>query len=403
MNDLKKILFVMPKFAPGGAEKSLLMLLHTLASYDNLKIDLLLFKKEGLFLSHLPGNVNLVDQELTLKISYSKFSFKNFKNFSAARASVTRPFATVISNLFSNNSNHKTQIRWKYAYKKVINNCPNEYDIACGYLDGESVYYIVDKVKARKKIGWNQNDYNSLGYKPELDEEYYQKLDAIITLTDECNEILQNVFPKYADKMYQIPPIVTQEYIENCASEYEPSEYEGYTGYKLISVGRLVEQKGFDIAIDACQIMKKAGLPFRWYIIGNGVLYDTLSALIKEKGLSDTLFLLGENGNPYPYIKNADLFVQPSRFEGKSVILNEAKMLCRPILATHYPTVVDQIKNMENGVIVDLNANALAKGIMDTLKNDQLKEHLVNNLRKTDFCDNQIKAKYMELFGLMKD
>ena len=313
-----KILFVMPKFAPGGAEKSLLMLLHALSGCRDLEIDLLLFKKEGLFLKQVPDYVNIIDQEKTLKICYSKFSIRNLKSPSGLAVSFVRPIATAISGMIAKNSNHKTQIRWKYAYKKVLKPCPTQYDIACGYLDGESIYYVIDKTIAKRKIGWNQNDYNKLGYIPKLDDKYYKKIDAIITLTDECNEILKNIFPHYAHKMYQIPPIVTQTYIKTCASGYEPAEYKGYTGYKLISVGRLVKQKGFDIAISACQIMKKAGLEFRWYIIGNGELYDTLSGLIKEKGLTGTVFLLGENGNPYPYIEKADLFVQPSRFEGKS-------------------------------------------------------------------------------------
>ena len=398
-----KILFVMPKFAPGGAEKSLLMLLHALGENRNIEIDLLLFKKEGAFIEQLPDYVNLIDQEETLKIAYSKFSILNFQSVSDILVSIVRPIATAVSTVFAKNARHKTQIRWKYAYKKVLNNCPKQYDIACGYLDGEAIYYVVDKVIAKKKIGWNQNDYNGLGYHADMDDIYYKKLDSIVTLTKECNDILKTVFPQYADKMYQIPPIVTQKYIENCAMVYFPKEYEKYSGYRLVSVGRLVEQKGFDMAIDASCLMRDKGFDFKWYIIGNGELYEKLSDMIKRKSLTGIVILLGENANPYPYIKNADLFVQPSRFEGKSVILNEAKMLCRPILATNYPTVVDQIENMENGVIIDMNAEALASGIMKTLQNKTLTEHLVTTLKNTDFSDEQTKEKYMNLFGLTKE
>ena len=396
-----RVLFVMPKFAPGGAEKSLLMLLHALPEDSDLEIDMLLFKKEGLFLKQIPAKVNIIEQEESLKLCYSKFSSRNLRSLRGVWIGIIRLVATALSEVFAKNPNHKTQLRWKYAYKKVLKPCPKEYDIACGYLDGESVYYVVDKVTAKKKIGWNQNDYNGLGFVPQLDEPYYKQMDAIVTLTTECNEILKRIFPQYAYKIQQIPPIVTRDYIENCAMEYDPPEYVQYTGYKLISVGRLVEQKGFDIAINASRIMKDAGLNFRWFIIGNGILKDALTNQIREKRLTDTVFLLGENGNPYPYIKKADLFVQPSRFEGKSVILNETKMLCRPILATRYPTVGDQIDAMENGIIVDMNVDALVRGIMDTLRNESLKAHLIDTLQKTDFSsDTQIKMKYMRLFGM---
>ena len=397
-----RILFVMPKFAPGGAEKSLLMLLHALSKNRSLEIDLLLFKKEGLFLSQVPSKVNIIDQEESLRVCYSKFNIRNMKSINGFVISMVRPFATLLSGLFAKNQNHKTQIRWKIAYKKIIRQCPKKYDIACGYLDGESIYYVVDKVQAKLKIGWNQNDYNGLGYDSKFDRYYYDKLNAIVTLTTECNNILKTIFPMYSNKMHQIPPIVTQDYIENCAAEYTPQEYQGYKGYKIISVGRLVEQKGFDIAIHASRIIKDKGLDFKWFIIGNGSLFENLSNQIKDENLTDTVFLLGENGNPYPYIKDADLFVQPSRFEGKSVILNEAKMLCRPILATRYPTVTDQIEDGFDGVIVGLDADALANGIINTLLDENLKSQLVNNLKNSDFSDTQTIKKYMELFGLTK-
>lgn len=398
-----KILFVMPKFAPGGAEKSLLMLLHFLTQKENVEVNLLLFKKEGLFLEQIPEKVTIIDPEETLNIAYSKFSFKNISTPLGLLVSVIRPIATAMCYLFSNTRNQKTQLRWKYAYKKVIRKLPGKYDVACGYLDGESVYYVVDKVKADKKIGWNQNDYNGLSFNPIIDREYYDKLDSIVTLTEECNEILKNIFPQYVDKMFQIPPITTQEYINRCAIEYKPVEYQNYQGYNIVSVGRLVEQKGFDIAIDACKILKDSGLDFKWYIIGNGELFEKLSNAIEEKKLKDNVILLGEKGNPYPYIKGADLFVQPSRFEGKSVILNEAKMLCVPILATKYPTVVDQIDNMKNGVIVELDAKSLAAGVINILNDRELQSHITNTLKNTDFSDDVVKEKYSKLFGLTRN
>lgn len=398
---MKKILFVMPKFDSGGAEKSLLMLLNFLLEYKGLEIDLLLFKKEGLFLNQVPSQINIIDSEESLKICYSNVSLKNLKTFSSVVLSFIRVASTFLCGVISRNSNHKTQLRWRFFYKKVIKQFPKKYDIACGYLDGESIYYVVDKIDAEKKFGWNQNDYKGLGFEPKFDKDYYRKLDGIITLTSDCYKLLTDFFPEFTQKIYQIPPIVSQKYIEKCAFEYKPLEYQNYEGYKLISVGRLVEQKGFDIAIEASQIMKEMGLNFRWYIIGNGVLYNTLLKSLKEKQLSNYVFLLGENINPYPYIKEADIFIQPSRFEGKSVILNEAKMLCKPILVTNYLTVSDQIQNMNTGVIVDLNPNSIANGVINMLKDNELRNHLIQVLKNTDFNNSQIKNKYLKLFELL--
>lgn len=396
---MKKIAFVMPKFAPGGAEKSLLMLLHMLCVQPDVQVDLILFKNEGLFLKQVPDNVKVVNIEPTLKTAYSPFRLSNCRG-KGALVSAVRPVATALARISSKNSNRRTQLRWKYAYKHVISSCPIAYDIACGYLDGEAVYYVVDKINAKKKYGWNQNDYDSLGFCPADDIPYFDRLDNIITLTDECSQILKRNFPDHANKILQIPPIVTADYIRSCANLFVPEEYTDEDGVRFISVGRLVEQKGFDFAIDAAAILKQSGFHFKWYIIGNGILKDALQKQIADRDVADCVILLGERGNPYPYIQHADIFVQPSRFEGKSVILNECKMLCKPILATNYPTVKDQITHGVDGVIVDMQAQAIAEGLRQLSLDKAQQELLSKNLDSTNFDDNTVKQQYAQLLEL---
>lgn len=399
---MKKILFVMPKFAPGGAEKSLLMLLHLLAEEKSISVDLLFFKKEGIFLDQLPQGIHVLETESTLKTMYSGFNVKNIKGFKGLVLSAARPIATAVCSVAGKNYNHRNQLRWRYAYRHLIDELPGTYDYACGYLDGEALYYVVDKVNAKVKYGWNQNDYKGIGAVAEIDAGYYEKLDAIITLSDECHGILKEVFPRFQQKMRQIPPIVTAGYIRKCAEAFIPQEYEDDGCYRLVSVGRLVEQKGFDMAIKAAAILKERGVRFKWYIIGNGGLYSDLQQQISDGGLNEYVYLLGEKGNPYPYIKHADVFVQPSRFEGKSVILNETKMLAKPILATGYPTVRDQITDGMDGVIVEMEPQAIAVGLEALLTDKEKQETLANNLKAADLQSASVEAAYRELFGLRK-
>lgn len=398
---MKKIIFVMPNFGAGGAEKSLLMLLYMLKDIQDVQVDVLFFKKEGIFLEQIPKEINIIDAEQTLKTAYSGFSFKNIKSFRTATISFMRPFATAVCKIMSRSERHKRQIRWNSFYKKLILNLPGKYDYACGYLDGEALYYVVDKINADKKYGWNQNDYKGLLMSEKIDSEYYARLDRIVTLSDVCLDILQEVFPSYADKMLQIPPIVTSDYINNCADKFFPEEYGDEDGFRIISVGRLVEQKGFDMAIEAAAILNNKGVKFKWFIIGNGELYESLHQLIEKNNLTDRVILLGEHGNPYPYIKNADVFVQSSRYEGKSVVLNETKMLAKPILATHYPTVTDQITNGEDGIIVDMNAESIAKGLEELINDEALQCKLHDNLSKLCLEDAEVVNAYLKLFELM--
>lgn len=395
-----KILFVIPRFAPGGAEKSLLMLLNSLIKRRDVEIDLLLFKKEGAFIDMLPDGVNVIEQEDSLKTAYSRFSLKNFSSFTTAAVSLIRPVASFVSSVFAVNPNHKSQIRWKYFYRYIIKTFDKRYDVACGYLDGESVYYVVDKVKASKKIGWNQNDYVALGFNSKYDIYYYSCLDNIVTISDKCNSILKDIFPEYENKMELIPPLVSKSYIEDCSRKYQPEEFIDYTGCKLVSVGRLHEQKNFELAIKASSILKKRNIDFRWYIIGDGELREELTKLISDLNLKDTVILLGENSNPYPYIKGCDIFIQPSKYEGKSVVLNEAKMLEVPIIVTDYATAKDQVTDGYDGLISKMDEEDLAYHIELLIKDSKLKERLIRNLSSADYENSDIENKYFDLFGL---
>lgn len=402
MEKKKKILFVMPKFDAGGAEKSLLTLLYLLADREDVKVDVMFFKKEGMFISQIPDRINVLPTEESLKAIYSSFSIKNlFKGGNVSRCTITRPIATFISRTKYKDQEEASQYRWVHFYREALSELKKTYDIACGYLDGEATYYIVDKVRASKKIGWNQNDYRGLGLSPVYDKPYYKKLDNIVTLTDECEDSLYEVFPEFKKKILQIPPIVSQSYIQAQAELFFPQEYKDNTQYRFVSVGRFVRQKGFDIAIAAAKILEDKGVNFKWYIIGDGELYDALTKQVSDAGLEKSVIFLGKRDNPYPYIKNADIFIQPSRFEGKSVILNEAKMLHAAIIATDYKTVFDQLENGISGLIVKKeDAEDLANGIINLLNNTELYNKLTSNLKNTDFDNKAVVNKYLRLFEL---
>ena len=170
----------------GGAEKSLLSLLYILAERKDLQVDLLLFKREGELLEQLPPSVRVIEPEQSLKVSFSPFSLKNCLDLRTTCITFLRPVATALARLATRKFNRRMQLRWKYAYRHLIAPWQQRYDYACGYLDGECVYYVVDKMNAGKKYGWCHSDYDSMGFKAAADEPYYEKLDRIIPLPDKC-------------------------------------------------------------------------------------------------------------------------------------------------------------------------------------------------------------------------
>ena len=170
------------------------------------------------------------------------------------------------------------------------------------------------------------------------------------------------------------------------AQEYFPQEYKK-NGINILSVGRLTEQKGFDISIEAAKILKKENVNFKWVVLGDGELREELEKQINDD-IKDNFLLIGKRNNPYPYFEHCDFVVQSSRYEGKSIVLDEAKIFSKPIICANYNTAKDQITHGENGIIVPLeDPIALAKTIIDLNNDVKLKEKIIDNLNKEKFVD----------------
>ena len=135
------------------------------------------------------------------------------------------------------------------------------------------------------------------------------------------------------------------------------------------------------MAIEACRLLVDKGIEIAWYVIGEGEERQRLERMIADYGLQRHFILLGLKDNPYPYVKQADIYVQPSRFEGKSIAIDEAKILQKPIVVTSFSTAADQITHERNGLIVEMSAEAVADGIERFVKDDSLRSRCVAALR----------------------
>lgn len=385
---MKKILIVMTSLSNGGAERSLVNFLTEFPK-DRYEIDLLLFKKEGMFLNQVPKNINILETPRELKAMYGnardagiKFPLKLISNF--------------ISKIFTKNSREMRGFRWKNFYTKNIKKYPKHYDTALAYISGEVLYYVDEKVDADKKIVWIHNDYRSAKHPRKYDYSHLKNMNEIVTISDSCVDILKEEFPEFKDKIIMIENINSSVVLNNRANEFFPNEFEK-DGINIVSIGRLNEQKGFDLAINAAAIIKKHEINFKWFIIGIGALKNQLEKQIQENNLEKNVFLVGAKDNPYPYIKNCTLLVQSSRYEGKSVVLDEAKILKIPIVVTSYPTVYDQIIDKKEGLIVPINPEGIAKGIEEILNNDSIKNELISYLARHEYGNQKEIKKYCDL------
>lgn len=385
---MKNVLIVMTSLYNGGAERSLVNFLNEIPS-DKYNIDLLLFKKGGMFLKQIPEYVNVLDVPEDLKKLYgplsrskNKFGVKLFGNF--------------ISRLKKYYPTERRSFRWKNFYSKSISKLEKKYDVALAYISGEILYYVDEKVDADKKIVWIHNDYKSARHSREIDYEHLKNMNAIVSISESCVNILKKEFPEFSDKIYLIENITSSVVLAKRANEFFPKEFND-DGIKLLSIGRLSKQKGFDIAIDAAKILVNKNINFKWYIIGSGELKKELEKKIRVNKLERNVILLGAIDNPYPYIKNCTIFVQPSRFEGKSVVLDEAKILAAPIVVTNYPTVHDQIKENKEGIIAELNAEGLATVLDKVISNESIRDELIENLKHKNYGNQDEVEKYLKI------
>lgn len=378
----KHLLFVIPSLAAGGGEKSLVSLLNQI-DYNIYNVDLFLFNHEGLFMEYLPKQVNV----LPIQEEYQCFSRPMIKSVVAliVKGKVKIAYNRVlfaIKNRGIQNVSVREQYTWKHL-SSSMNNIEKYYDAAIGFLEKSSIYYCIEKVSAHRKIGWVHNDYDKLGMDPEFDLPYFNQLNTIVTVSEECANVFKRRFPNQKNKVDLLYNVVSPKMINKMADEQADVFKRRIGETVILTVARLHPQKNLEIAIESCKELINKGYNIRWYVIGEGDEREKLEKLIKQNNLEKHFILLGLRANPYPYIKEADIYVQTSKFEGKSIAIDEAKILSKPIIVTDFSTAKDQITNGHDGLIVSMNANGVVKGIEKVITDKELQNTLVNNLKDT--------------------
>lgn len=377
----KNIVFVIPSLDAGGAEKSLVNLLNTI-DYSLYNVDLVLFHKKGAFLSMLPKEVSIVDLNsnyyiFTKTVSVSVLAF--LKKFRLDLA--IHRILFFLKNRFIKNKAIAEQRSWRNI-QSSINTLEKEYDAAIGFLEKSSIYFILDKINATKKIGWIHTNYSNSGMKASFDLNYFKKLDALVGVSPDCASDLKKHFPSAATKIHVIYNIVSTTTIHSLANEKNDVVLEKNT---ILTIARLSHEKGCDLAIEASRILKENNIKFHWIVIGEGSERQVLENKIKEYQLENEFQLIGVRQNPYPYIKAAQLYVQPSRYEGKSMAIEEAKILQKPIIVTNYLTAKDQIEPNVTGIIAEINAESIADAIENLLSNQTIQSQLIQHLATQNF------------------
>ena len=384
----KKLLFMVSSMNIGGVEKSLLSLLSVIPK-NKYNITVLTLEKKGGFLEYIPSYIKVEEAAW----------FKDIKPIIMQSPQRTIKRYLKEHNLFkipefiySYYKSKNTGNRYIY-YKNILKSipeCEEEYDVAIAYAGPTEIIdaYITHKVKAKRKIGWVHFDISKHKINEKLYENLYKKFDKIFAVSNEANKKLNETVPSTVNRSEVLLNIISKELVSQMANEHIDFDKE-FDGVKIVTVGRLSKEKGQDLAIKALAKLKKDGYKVRWYCVGEGNSREEYENLIKDNKLEEDFILLGTTPNPYPYIKNSDIYVQTSRHEGYCLTLAEAKCLCKPIVTTNFIGAYEQLDDNINGIIVEANEYEICKAVKEILSDNNLKNKLIKNLIDEDI--NTIK------------
>lgn len=373
----------------GGAERALLGLLESFDK-DQFDVDLFLMRHSGDLLDLLPTNINLLPElssysslaipikQVIKKKQYGIFWGRLYSKIKA-RQFIRKNHITT-DNFVELTYSHKFTNR----YMPIISN--KEYDLAISFLTPH--YFAADKVKAKKRIAWIHTDYSYVDLDIHSELEMWSKYDYIASISHACTEGFISKFPVLADRIIEIENIISPNFIVSQSLATDVcSEMPDDGTIKILSVGRYSPPKNFDNVPEICRLIREAGLNIKWYIIGYGSEEALIKQKIQEYGMSDYVILLGKKSNPYPYMARCDVYIQPSRYEGKCVAVREAQILGKPVIITDYTTAHSQLTDEVDGYIVPLDNTKCAIAVENLIRNNQKLDEIKRNLKNIDYSN----------------
>lgn len=407
MKKRKKILFVVNTLGRAGAETALLQLLKKMEEpeYD---LSLYVIMGQGEMISELPSHVKLLNSR--------------FSNQSVLTKKGKRVMAWTILSAFFRNGGCFGKLRFivenlvrmkrkgivrpdKLLWRMLSDGArrfTENFDLAVAFLEGASAYYVAEHVKAERKCAFVHIDYESAGYTREMDQGCWGNFDRIFAVSDEVREHFLAVYPEYASKTDIFHNLIDQEMIRRRANESGGFQ-DDYDGMRLLTVGRLTYQKAYDIAVEAMKLLKASGCKARWYVLGEGDQRSMLEKKIATSGLEEDFVLLGAEANPFPYYAQADLYIHATRFEGKSIAIQEAQTLGCAVIASDCNGNREQIRNGEDGILCELEPQAIADSIVLLLKDEEKRKKLGREAAKKTTAQKKEIEKLLRLFKGRQD
>ena len=398
----KRLLFIGIIMNAAGTEQSFLSFVNCI-DFDKYDVDLILAKNEGLFMELIPEKVSVRFMpefgELFLLSGKNAFSVMFHTFVKKNPLTLFQILPSFIKFILFPKQKVKTAIKLFCKMMRKIEPVAEEYDAALAYWGDRTMFYMIDKVpNAKKKIAWMHFDYGTDTRDDDIYLKYFDQCDHIVNVSTAVDNALTKKFPEIKDKCIVIENIKNADFIRRRALEKESfPDFAHFDGLRILTVARIAEQKGLDMIPEILAKLKKDHYNLRWYIIGDGEQSekDKIIDLALKYDVAEMLILLGPNTNTYPFMRDCDIYVQPSRYEGKPISVEEAKIMRCPIVAADYLSAKEQLADGKYGLIADINSVSLYEKIKELIDDAPLRENFIKTLSAENFGnENEIEKFY---------
>lgn len=410
----------------GGAEASLIGLLEALDP-EKVDIDLFVYAHHGLFMKAIPEYVNLLPERKAYAVIEGPLKeslLAGQLGIVLGRLRAKRLHRAYLSTLTDDERKNDISV-FPTVSSCVMPHLPSlhdlgEYDLAISYLQPHDI--VRQKVKAKKYLAWIHTDYSTIHLNVSQELPIWSAYDHIVSISPDVTKGFLQKFPSLASKIVEMENILPKSYILQRASEANDkvSALMKDDVVNLCSIGRIGHAKNYDNVPCMAAELKKLfdegrrtkdenrhpddsihHKPytinhFHWYIVGPGS-HDEIDELSKQLGVDDVVTFVGSSDNPYTWLKACDIYVHPSRYEGKSIVVREAQILCKPVIITNYPTAKSQINDGVDGIICELDNKKIAEAIFKLATDREKQESLSSYLSQHDYAGLSEVNKIYEL------
>ncbi len=376
----KKILFVINTLGRAGAEMAMLELMRLLPE-EEYEISVYVVLGQGELVRELPGHVRLLNREYRDTSVLSENGRRHIKKAVVRSFFRNGKWGRKLWGMAvaANEMRRQKAFRADKLFWRLLSDGgeypEEEYDLAVAYLEGGATYFTADHVKAGKKAAFVHIDYGSAGYTRKMDRDCYAKFDRIFGVSEEVRTAFLQVYPEWAGKTQVFHNIINRDRILEMADR--PGGFsDRFAGIRLLTVGRLTHQKAYDVALGAMKKLKDAGYRARWYVLGEGDQRESLERQQKSLGLERDFKLLGAVENPYPYYRQCDIYVHATRFEGKSIAIQEAQALGCAIIASDCNGNREQVEDGVDGLLCELSEDGIFRCVASLIDDKEKRERL---------------------------